>query len=218
MSIAIDIELPTLKELKVAFRMLPSNIAAKHMTAALGRAIDPAYKRLKKNTPKGPTGNLRKAIGKKTRKYVRSGAGVALVGFRKPPKGDAMGPRRANELGYHAHLLEKPVGWRTTEGRFASSFKTRGPFEIKKFSSRLKASRVRTSPRPPQAFFKSASKGLSVSVGKMPLGGKKGKPPLATTFSESKSELETEMRLQMSASVEKAIMEMAGKFRLTGSR
>ena len=104
MSIEVDIELPTLKEIKIAFRFLPNNIAAKHMAAALGRAIDPAFKRLKKNTPRGPTGNLKRAVRKKTKKYVRSGAGVALIGFAKPPRGTAVESRKSNELGYHAHV------------------------------------------------------------------------------------------------------------------
>ena len=124
MGVEVDIELPTLKELKLAFRNLPRNIAAKHMTAALGRAINVPYKRLKKNTPRGPTGNLKKAVKKKTKKYVRDGAGVALVGYAKPPRGTAVEDRKDNELGYHAHLLEKGTKARQTEGRLASSFKS----------------------------------------------------------------------------------------------
>lgn len=218
MSIEVDIELPTLKELKVAFRMLPNNIAAKHMAAALGRAITPAYKRLRKNTPKGPSGNLRRAVSKKTKKYTKSGAGVALIGFRKPPRGTAVEDRRANELGYHAHLVEKGTRSRTTKGRVASSWNTRGPFQLVRYKSKAKRGVIRTAPKPPKAFLKGTFSGGAVDLGKMPAGGKSGKPPLQTTFSETKAELEREIKLQMSAGVEKALMEMAGKFRTTGGR
>ena len=214
MGVEVDIELPTLKELKVAFKSLPRNIAAKHMTAALGRAINVPYKRLKKNTPRGPTGNLKKAVKKKTKKYVRDGAGVALVGFAKPPRGTAVEDRKDNELGYHAHFLEKGTKKRQTKGRLASSFKARGPFSI----VRRKNGKLVTKPKPPKGFIKGTSSGQQVDLGSMPVGGKSGKPPLQTTFSEVKSELSREMQLQLAASVEKAIMELAGKFRTTGRK
>jgi hypothetical protein len=220
MSIEVDIELPTLKELKVAFRMLPNNIAAKHMAAALGRAITPAYKRLRKNTPKGPSGNLRRAVSKKTKKYTKSGAGVALIGYRKPPRGTAVEDRKDNELGYHAHLVEKGTKHRTTKDkvRLASSWNDRGPFQVVRYKSKAKRNIIRTSPKPPKAFLKGTFADRSVDLGKMPAGGKSGKPPLQTTFRETKAELEREIKLQMSAGVEKALMEMAGKFRTTGKR
>lgn len=218
MGIEIDIELPTLKEIRIAFRQLPGNIAAKHMAAALGRAIDPAYKRLKKNTPRGPTGNLKKAVKKRTKRYVRDGAGVALIGYRKPPRGTEIEDRKSNELGYHAHLVEKGTRERTTTGRVASSFNTRGAFSIQRMKSRRLRGALRTSPKPPKAFLKGTFSGGKVSLGKMRVGGKSGRPPLQTTFAETKSELKAEMQLQLAAGVEKAIMEMAGKFRRTGTR
>ena len=214
MSIEVDIELPTLKEIKIAFRFLPNNIAAKHMAAALGRAIDPAFKRLKKNTPRGPTGNLKRAVRKKTKKYVRSGAGVALIGFAKPPRGTAVEDRKSNELGYHAHFLEKGTKARQTKGRLASSFKSRGMFDI----VRRKNGRLVTKPKPPKGFIKGTFSGQQVDLGRMPVGGKSGRPPLQTTYQETKNELKREMQLQMSAGIEKALMEIAGKFRATGKR
>jgi hypothetical protein len=66
MSIEMEIAWPTLKELQDAFKLLPNNIAAKHMAAALGRAIDPTFKLIRQLTPRGPTGNLKKAVRKKT--------------------------------------------------------------------------------------------------------------------------------------------------------
>ena len=214
MSIEVDIELPTLKEIKIAFRFLPNNIAAKHMAAALGRAIDPAFKRLKKNTPRGPTGNLKRAVRKKTKKYVRSGAGVALIGFAKPPRGTAVEDRKSNQLGYHAHFLEKGTKARRTKGRLASSFNSRGIVDI----VRRKNGRLVTKPKPPKGFIKGTFSGQQVDLGRMPVGGKSGRPPLQTTYQETKNELKREMQLQMSAGVEKALMEMAGKFRATGKR
>jgi hypothetical protein len=130
MSIEMEIAWPTLKELQDAFKLLPNNIAAKHMAAALGRAIDPTFKLIRQLTPRGPTGNLKKAVRKKTTRYVKDGAGVAVAGYAKPPRGTAVESRKSNELGYHAHFLEKGTKARQTKGRLASSFKSRGMFEI----------------------------------------------------------------------------------------
>jgi hypothetical protein len=105
MSIEMEIAWPTLKELQDAFKLLPNNIAAKHMAAALGRAIDPTFKLIRQLTPRGPTGNLKKAVRKKTTRYVKDGAGVAVAGYTKAPRGKI--DKKANERGGHAHFVEK---------------------------------------------------------------------------------------------------------------
>lgn len=218
MSIEVDIELPTLRELQIAFKELPNNIAAKHMAAALGRAINPALKRLKANTPKGPTGNLRRAVKKKTVKYTKDGAGVAIIGYVKKPRGEKIDERSDSFKGYHAHLVEKGTASRQTKGRLASSYKTRGPFDLRRYKSKAKRGVIRTAPKPPKAFLKGTFSGGTVDLGKMRAGGKSGKPPLETTFKETKSQLERATREEMSQGVLSGLKEMAGKFRTTGSR
>lgn len=219
MSIEVDIELPTLQELQEAFRMLPNNIAAKHMAASLGRAIDPALKRLKKNTPKGPTGNLRRLVKKKTLKYIKDGAGAAIAGYPKKPRSADVNDYEDIAKGYHAHLVEKGTKPRKTKySRVASSYDSRGPFQIKRLKSKKLRGVLRTTPKPPKAFLKSAKGYADVELGAMPAGGTSGKPPLEVTFREMKAQLERATREEMSVGILNAMKEMAGKFRTTGKR
>jgi len=206
MSIEMEIAWPTLKELQQAFKSLPSNIAAKHMAAALGRAIDPTYKLIRKLTPRGPTGNLKKAVRKKTKRYVKDGSGVAVAGYTKAPRGKI--DRKANERGGHAHFVEKGTKDRRTEGRVASSIVAR-PFTI----VRRKSGALVTKPKPPKGFLKGTTTGEQVDLGKMPVGGKSGVPPIETAFARTKTTMSAEMRKEMAAGIVNATREMAKPFR-----
>lgn len=208
MGVEVDIELPTLKELQDAFKSLPNNIAAKHIAAALGRAIDPTYKLIRKLTPRGPTGNLKKAVKKKTKRYVRDGAGVAVAGYTKPPRGKIDSDRKSNERGFHAHFVEKGTKDRKTKGRVASSYSQR-PFTV----VRRKNGALVTKPKPPKGFLKGTSLGEQVDLGKMPVGGKAGVPPLETAYARQKSQIKTDTIKEMAAGILKATKEMARPFR-----
>jgi hypothetical protein len=209
MGVEVDIELPTLKELQDAFKSLPNNIAAKHMAAALGRAIDPTYKLIRQLTPRGPTGNLKKAVKKKTKRYVRDGAGVAVAGYTKPPRGKIDSDRKSNERGFHAHFVEKGTKDRKTKGRVASSYNSRLPFEV----VRRRNGALVTKPRRPKAFLKTASLGEQVDLGRMPVGGRKGVPPIETAYARQKSQIKTDTIKEMAEGILKATKEMARPFR-----
>ena len=206
MSIEMEIAWPTLQELQQAFKSLPSNIAAKHMAASLGRAIDPTYKLIRKLTPRGPTLNLKKAVAKKTKRYVKDGSGVAVAGYTKAPRGKV--DRKANERGGHAHFVEKGTKDRRTKGRVASSFGAR-PFTI----VRRKGGALVTKPKPPRGFLKGTTSGEQVDLGKMPVGGKSGVPPIQTAFARTKTTMSADMRKEMAAGIVNATREMARPFR-----
>lgn len=210
MGVEMELAWPTIKEVQAAFRLLPNNIAAKHTAAALGRAIDPTYKLIKKLTPKGPTGNLRKAVRKKTKRYVRDGAGVAVAGYTKPPRGKLAADRKANERGGHAHFIEKGTKDRKTKGRLASSF---GPQPAgSKHVVRRRSGALVTKPAPPKGFMKGTVAGGQVELGQSPVGGKAGVPPIQTAFSQTKSQMEADTRKEMAAAVVAATREMARPF------
>jgi hypothetical protein len=210
MAVEMEIAWPQLEELQRAFRLLPNNIAAKHMAAALGRAIDPTYKLLRKLTPRGPTGNLKKAVRKKTKRYPKDGSGVAVAGYTKPPRGKVESDRKSNERGYHAHFVEKGTKLRQTKkGHIASSYKSRQPFSI----VRRRSGALVTKPRSPKAFLKGAALGEKVQLGRMPVGGRTGKPPIETAYKQTKSKMEQDTRKEMAAGIAKATKEMAGPFR-----
>lgn len=205
----INVDFPDLEQIKAAFNMLPSNIAAKYMGAALGKAIDPGFKLLKSLTPRGPTGNLRRSIREKTKKYTRTGAGVALAGYTAAPKGKAA-DAKANQKGHHQGFLEFGTKERKTKGRVASSFARSGPVKVV-FAKR--SGKVTTKPKPPKGFVKAAKKGETVDLGKFPVGGKGGVPPVKTAFERSLSSIKGSMAKEMTIALNNALKEMASPFR-----
>lgn len=104
--IRITINLPGLEAVRNAFAMLPKNLAAKHMAAGLRRAAEKGgtLQALKSNTPRGPTGNLRRSIAVKSKRYPRTGVGIAILGYKSGRKMNE--PYDATKLGYHQGLVE----------------------------------------------------------------------------------------------------------------
>jgi hypothetical protein len=104
--IRLTMDVPGLEQVRNQFLALPKNLAAKHIPAGLKRAAEQGgtLQALRQNTPRGKTGNLRRAIAVKTKKYVRSGTGVAIVGFRSGRKMNE--PFDNKKLGYHQGLVE----------------------------------------------------------------------------------------------------------------
>ena len=111
--IEITAEIAELRELQVALgRLFTPADKAKILKAALEKAIEPVFQRLKQITPVGPTGNLSRAVTKKVKSYSKNGGAVALVGFRRAAVADATsaaggtvqkGPDRAR----HQYWLEE---------------------------------------------------------------------------------------------------------------
>ena len=210
-TLRIDMYFPDMDELRAELLKLPKNLAAKHLGAALRKATQPGLTALRKNTPKGPTGNLRKSIRTKVKTYPKDGRAVGMVGYSWG--GDSKG--------YHQGFIEFGTKQRTTkQGRFASSFrwkldtagKGRGGFRITVPARGKNAGKMKTvNPAYPKSFFKSAKDGQKVDLGKMPIGGRTGKPPVKSAFAQSRTAMETELRLQLGARIEKAWGELEGR-------
>lgn len=248
-ALAVTMQYPDLEDLRQEFRRLPKNLAARYMEPVMKKAIEPGLKKLRQVTPRGPSGNLRKSVRKKTKKYVKDGTAVGLVGY-------SVG---GTAKGYHQGWLEFGTKDRKTKGRIASSLRwpeggPRGSFQIvnsykktkqgrsagrradrladrtaRSFARGLGASsaarkaagkimalrekqsvlqaagrKLRTKPRPPKAFFKSAPAGQVVQLGRMRIGGSTGKPPVKTAFTAARGEMIGIMREQMAVALELA--------------
>ena len=199
--IELSLEFPDLTQLRNELKQLPSNIAAKHLLAALRAAMKPAVATLRKNTPKGPTGNLRKSVKFKGVKYTKDGNAVGMVGY-------SWG---GGAKGYHQGFLEFGTKERTTkEGRFASSWRA-GQFRVVNPRRGKNAGKLTTSPKPPKAFFKTAKRGQQVQLGKMPVGGRTKQPPVRTSFAQSRPQMITLLRVELGTRLEKAIAEVKGR-------
>jgi len=204
--VEVKVEFPQIEEIQKAFKALRGNIAAKYMAAALGNTIDPAVKALKTNTPKGPTGNLRRAVRKKTKRYIRDGAGIAMAGYTAAPKkrGDGL---KGSQKGHHQGWLEFGTKKRFTKGPIASRYKALGG-PIKKLGKR----KLRTQPKPPKGFVKRVPDGERVELGEFPVGGKSGKPPIRTAYRQTLGTMKAIMPREMTKSLTKALAEMARPF------
>lgn len=216
--IDIKVEFPELDKLKRAYEFLPRSIAAKHMGAALNKAIDPAFRLLKTLTPRGPTGNLRRSIAKKVKRYTGSpksrnpakspGAAVALAGYVAPPRKRSEELGR-NQKGSHGGFLEFGTKRRQTKSNIASSFKRTG--RIKTIVSG-RSGRVSSSPKPPKGFIRVVRKGETVDLGSFPVGGKGGVPPVRTAYERSLPAMKSVLAQQMTVSLNNALKEMASPF------
>jgi hypothetical protein len=209
-TLKVDMYFPDMDELRAELKKLPNNLAAKGLGAALRKAIQPGLTALRRNTPKGPTGNLRKSIKTKVKTYPRTGAAVGMVGYSWG--GDSKG--------YHQGFLEFGTKERRTKKRFASSWKrsllnnagaSRAGFQILNPKRGRNAGKLVTNPKPPKAFFKSAKAGQTVELGKMPIGGRTGVPPVKTAFAQAKPEMEVTLRMQLAARIENAWSELEGR-------
>jgi hypothetical protein len=124
--ISITINMPGLERARNAFLALPKTLAAKHMAAGLRRAAEKGgtLQALKSATPRGPTGNLRRSIAVKSKRYPRSGVGIAILGYKSGRKMNE--PYDNTKLGYHQGLVEfgtKERFRKTKDGREVSTGK-----------------------------------------------------------------------------------------------
>lgn len=228
MAAGIDakVEFPELKQLQQAFRNFRPSLAKKHMGAAIRRSLKPGMDALKRNTPRGPTGNLRRAIASKVKTYV-SGNAVGLVGYVAAGSGKSKSAgggavQTGKDRAYHAGFLEfgtKERVIKTSSRRagasVASSFRTLGPFKIAKTAKRGKFAgvvRVNTTPKYPKAFFKKAPRGGILSLREMPLGGRTGQPPVKDAYRESLGSMRSQLGIEMTKALLKAQKDLADQF------
>jgi len=104
-------EFPDLPALAEQFRQLPKSLAAAAIGSGVKRAMKPALEQLKRGTPVGPTGNLRRGVSLKAKRYPKTGAAVAIVGYRKPgsaklPKEGTKRRNKAADKTQHQFLVE----------------------------------------------------------------------------------------------------------------
>lgn len=146
-----------------------SNVFNKHMKTIMKASQKYVMNNLKANTPKGPTGNLKKSVLTVVRDYPRSRKWFTATGFstqgnkNNPPK--EAGKRRTGKfLGYHAGLVEFGTKNRQTRGSIASSYNS-AAFTIKTTKRGKNKGRIRTSPGLPKGFFKRVQNGRGVDLG-----------------------------------------------------
>lgn len=217
------------REAAAQLRALPGNIAAKHFAAALRKAMQPALSRLKANTPVGPTGNLRRSVAFVSRKYVKDKTAVGLVGYlaagsQKSKSAAGGSVRKGKDRGYHQGFLEfgtkeRNITKKATQryyrmstrgvlhevkqqgGYIASSFNRLGPFSVVGAKGR-----VQTKPKYPKAFFMKSSEPIRLRA--MPVGGSKGKPPVRSTYEETRSQMQANLVEQLGYAIQKAAREI----------
>jgi HK97 gp10 family phage protein len=203
-ALEVSLEFPELAQLRDELKnKLKPNLAAKHFGAALRKAMTPGIAALRKNTPKGPTGNLRKSIKLKIKLYKKDGNAVGLVGYE-------IG---GGSKGYHQGFLEFGTKERETKkGRFASSWKRNGGgFRVVNARRGRNAGKLVTQPKSPKAFFKTAKAGERVQLGKMPVGGRTKQPPVKTTFNQTRPQMVSILQSELATRLEKALAEMKGR-------
>lgn len=119
---AVTLEFPDLPGLAEQFRQLPKSLASAAIGAGVKRALKPAEEELKRQTPVGPTGNLKRGIATKAKRYPKTGSAVAIVGYRKAPKGGTESPKsskrrnKANNKTQHQFMVEYGTKPRVTKG------------------------------------------------------------------------------------------------------
>lgn len=118
--VGMSFEFPDIDGLAAKFRELPKSLASAAIGAGVKRAMKPAQERLKATTPVGPTGNLRRGVATKAKRYPQTGAAVAIVGYRKagskgPPKEGVKRRNRAADKTQHQFLVEYGSNQRFTK-------------------------------------------------------------------------------------------------------
>jgi hypothetical protein len=221
------------QDVVAAFKRINRNyVTAKHMGAALKKAIKPGHVALKRNTPKGPTGNLKRAVASKVVKYWKQDYGwaAALAGYRRPGTGNSTSAqggsvRKGNDRAFHQGFVEFGTQKRRTlRSNIASSFNTLGPFELEAKQSRKKVNgkyqkflkrqgyrqvgEVVTVPKYPKAFFKRAPADEMVDLSYMPLGGTQlRRAPVRYSFNQALPMMKSLMNIEMTRQLSAAIKE-----------
>ena len=190
---------PDLQALAVELRKLPDNLYEKHLGAAMKKAVKPGVRLLKNYTPKGPTGNLKRAVKSVTRKYRKTKVIFAAVGYSTSGGGktkiprSGKGARSGANLGYHQGLVEFGTKQRTAKtSRVMSSFATWN-FAVNSSYP------VMTAPPLPRGFMKSAPLGFKPTV-----KGMKGQKNIPRAFDSIDDFMEDQIRSTAKEQVVKA--------------
>lgn len=127
-TVGMSFDFPDFDGLADKFRELPKSLASAAIGAGVKRAMKPAEQALKQTVSVGPTGNLKRGIATKAKRYAKTGAAVAVVGFRKPnskgpPKEGTKRRNKAQDKTQHQFLVEYGSKQRFTKRSWAEFFK-----------------------------------------------------------------------------------------------
>jgi hypothetical protein len=233
--IAISLDASDLKAKQAALANLfdKPGLAAT-LEAALEKAIQPVYQRLREVTPVGPTGNLRRAVAYKTVKYPKDGAAVGLVGYQQSTKekgtATAGSVRLGEKRGFHQWWIEFGTKERQVEKLAIKPYMRKShtrrmksgkvavvlAHEVKKGQGAVIASSLATrgqfsinpdgTKSQPYAFFMKGKKGqTALRIPAVPAGGTAGRPPVQTAFNSMRSRVAEYLNRELSISLQAAI-------------
>lgn len=115
----LAIEFPNVNPVLEELAQFGSNYAAKYLGSALRKSIKPAVNALKKETPVGPTGNLKRAVTSKIVPYYGDGNAVAMIGYRATGKGKTAPTggkvQKGKDRAFHQGFLEFGTKTRTVK-------------------------------------------------------------------------------------------------------
>ena len=144
----VKIEGPDFYELKNEFKKLPSNIAARVIGAGFRRAAKPGESALKQVTPRGPTGNLQRAIKTIVKRYPKNGAAVAVIGYIKagtaPSKSAGGGTvKKGRDRAFHQFWIEFGTRDRTVSTLASTPYQRSSRAENKRLRKALGAKQAK---------------------------------------------------------------------------
>jgi hypothetical protein len=185
------IDLPEYKNLLRDLQKITKDtkLISQKMRSALRYAAKPTFEALTANVSKlgTKTGNLARAVNIKAKAYSKSGNAVVLVGYISAGKGTKKQRKAGRTNAYHQHLVEFGTRPRYTKrGSVASSYSD-FKFAISKRNGMIHTQGY------PSTFFKRARAGHGVQLGRMPVGGSFGRPPLRDAFERTKSQIRTRL-------------------------
>ena len=190
-----SIELPEYKNLLRELKKITDDtrLISSKMRTAMRFAARPTYLALEQNVSEigTKTGNLKRAVAIKAKGYPKTGNAVALVGFIRSGGGTKSERKAGKTNAYHQHFLEFGTKARYTKrGDIASSY-TSFKFKMSKRNGFWQTQGY------PSTFFKRAKAGRGVQLGRMPIGGRSGKPPLKDAFERTKGQIRTRLLNKM---------------------
>ena len=183
----------------------------KHMLQALKEAMKPGVAALKAATPRGPTGNLKKSVEIITRNYRKDRNWFAAVGYSasgsKETKIGKDNRRRGRELGYHQGLVEFGTGrrqfgkWTGSTVRIGSSISLTPSLKV---TNLKRTGDLRTTPKRPKGFFKSAPIGQTVYTAPMP-----AQKNIPKVHAKVQGQMQSNLAEDMKTRVGKAVRDLA---------
>jgi hypothetical protein len=209
---------PPIEEFVKRLQTFGPRISAKYLGSALRQAAAPAEKALRANVAERGrvTGNLRRAIKTKVKKYTRTGNAVALIGFAAVP-GKRVPKDGDSKSAFHAGLIEFGTSERTTKkSSIASSFRNnnsrRANFKIIQQPSRKGGKKKTmfkpavTKPKYPVAFFARAPKGDVVRLGRV-----RAYAPIKKAWQQSRAQCQSILTDALSQAIENASRDIFAK-------